>query len=304
MDDNPLAEQKSLSPVVAFAAASALGAILIIVGAHHFGLLKVAQGVSRGPQPASSVNHAFHIPSMPPHQLVSADQLVPVIPPLPADLPPPKPAFAALVAQGVAELGVKPKTVSLPNEQALEEVADLKRGDYAAAERLAADVLARSKLDGWQFAPFDDFMDSLTHGNDPALLKGLNEWVQKEPKSALPYLVRAVYYNETGWNLRGTDVASRIPPEIYAMYEANEESAEADLRKSISLNPHIPWSYYQLLHAVSGLGMYSEVEDAFQLGIKAYPGFYELYKQRLYMLTPKWGGSLQDMYAFAARYAG
>src|SRR4029077_6667736 len=99
MDDNPLAEQKSLSPVVAFAAASALGAILIIVGAHHFGLLNVAQGVSRGPQPASSVNHAFHIPSMPPHQLVNADQLVPVIPPLPADLPPPKPAFAALIAQ-------------------------------------------------------------------------------------------------------------------------------------------------------------------------------------------------------------
>lgn len=303
MDDNPLAEKKSLSPVVAFAAASALGAILIIVWAHHFGLLNVGQAAARGSQLASVVNHALHIPPMPPHQPVTADQLVPVVPPLPADLPPPKPAFAALIAQGVAELGMKPKTVTLPNEQALEEVTDIKRGDYAAASRLAANVLARSKSNGWRFAPFDDFMGSLTHGNDPALLKGMNDWVRKEPQSALAYLIRGVYYNETGWNLRGTDVASMIPPEIYAMYEASEASAEADLRKSISLNPRIPWSYYQLLHTVSARADDAEVEPVFQSGIKAYPGYYPLYKQRLYMLTPKWGGSLEDMYAFAAQYA-
>jgi hypothetical protein len=304
MDENPLPENKSLSPVVIFAAASALGAILIIVWAHHFGLLNVGQGALSQQIPlASPDNHALHIPPVPPHQPVTADQLVPVIPPLPEHLAPPKPAFVAMIAQGVAELDVKPKTVTLPNEQALEEIADLKRGDYAAAGRLAADVLAHSKLDGWGFTPFTAFMDSLTHGNDPALLKGLNEWVSREPTSALPYLVRAVYYNETGWNLRGTNIASMIPPEIYAMYEANQESAAADLRKAISLNPRIPWSYYQLLHTVSARGDDAEVEAVFQMGIKAYPGFYPLYRQRLYMLTPKWGGSLEDMYAFAAQYA-
>ena len=306
MDENPLAEKKSLSPVVAFAAASALGAMLIIVWAHHHGLLGVgrSQGASRGSQPTPVASRAFHIPPMPPHQRVKAEQLAPVLPPLPANLPPPKPAFAALVAKRVAELGVKPKTVILPNEQALEEVADIERGDYAAADRLAADVLARSKLDGWQFVPFNDFMGRLTHGNDPVLLQGLNEWVRQEPRSPVAYLARAVYYDETAANLRGTDAASRIPIEIYSLYEENEISAAADMRTSISLNPRNPWSYYQLLHAVSGLGRYSEVEDAFQLGIKAYPGFYPLYTQRLFMLTPRWGGSLQDMYAFAAQFAG
>ena len=306
MDDNPLVKQKSLSPVVAFAAASALGAILIIFWAHHFGLLNGGQsnGASLQSQVTSIVNNALHLPAPPPRQAVTADQLAPVVPPLPADLPRPSPAFAAMIAQGVAEVGVKPKTVILPNERALEEVADIERADYAAAGRLAEDVLAHSKLDGWQFAPFNVFMSSLTHGNDPALLNGLNGWVRQEPQSALAYLMRGMYYAETGPNLRGPDRRSRVPPEILAMYTENQRLAVADLRRSISLNPHIPWSYYQVLHVLSRDGNESPGDEVFEQAIKAYPGYYQLYEQRLHMLEPQWGGSLEGLYEFAARYAG
>jgi tetratricopeptide (TPR) repeat protein len=301
MDDNPLPEQKTLSPVVIFAAASALGAMLIIVWVHHFGLLKGIQ-----PQRAvtSLVRPAVHTPLAPPRNPVTADQLAPVVPALPANLPPPQASFAAMIAQGVAELGLKPKTVTLPNELALQEVADIKRADYAAASRLAADVLGHSRLDGWQFAPFNVFMASLTHGNDPSLLNGLNEWVRQEPQSALAYLVRGVYYAETGSNLRGPDGRSMIPPEILAMYAENQRRAEADLQQSISLNPHIPWSYYELLHVIARDGNESPGEEVFQQAIKAYPGYYALYERRLHMLEPQWGGSLEDLYAFAAQYAG
>ena len=307
MDENPIADKKSLSPVVVFATFSVLAALLIVVWAHQSGVLG---GGMHEATLAAIVTDSTPTPTptliLPPpsHQPVTREQLVPVVPPLPTNLPPPNPAFASMIAQSVAELGVKPKTVVLPNELALQEVAAIKRADYAAASRIAGDVLARSKLDAGNLSPFNAFMGSLTHGNDPVLLNHLNEWVQQQPQSVLAYLMRADYYFDTGWNLRGTDVGSRIPTEIYAMFVENEQLATADLRKAIDLNPRIPWSYFKLLCAVSGEGDSDEVQDVFEMAIKAYPGYYSLYKQRLYTLTPKWGGSLDEMYAFAARYAG
>jgi tetratricopeptide (TPR) repeat protein len=45
------------------------------------------------------------------------------------------------------------------------------------------------------------------------------------------------------------------------------------------------------------------MDAAFQVGIKAYPTYYQLYHQRLYSFTPKWGGSVKDLYAFVDQYA-
>ena len=129
MDDDPTPESKSLSPVVGFAAASALGAILILVLAHQFGL-------TTGNDIIRQVARLRPAPAVPARIPVTAAQLVPVVPPLPTSLPPTDAALAAMVAQGVTVLGLKPKTVILPNEQALDEVAAIKGGDYAAATHL------------------------------------------------------------------------------------------------------------------------------------------------------------------------
>lgn len=293
-NQNPISGGNSLSPVVVFAAVSALGAILIVTLAHRFGLITDRQ-VTR------AVTAPFVTPERAP---VTAAQLVPVVPALPEHLPPVDSVLATMVAQGVAQLGLKPKTVILPNEQALEEVAAIKRADYAAATHLAEDVLAHSSVDGWRFTPFASFMSSLTHGNDPVLLDHLNEWVRQEPQSALAYLMRSQYFYQTGWTLRTAEVGSRIPRDIYSMFEEDLRLAAADMRTSIGLNPHIPWSYFRLLCAVSGGGDSPAVQYVFDMAIKAYPQYYELYRYRLYTLNPKWGGSLDEMYSFAARYAG
>ena len=77
----------------------------------------------------------------------------------------------------------------------------------------------------------------------------------------------------------------------------------ADIRQSISLNPHNPWSYYRLMGTMGGEGNTPELQAAFETAIKAFPQYYQLYQYRLNMLTPKWGGSLHDMYGFVAQYA-
>ena len=181
----------------------------------------------------------------------------------------------------------------MPNEQALDEAAAIKRGDYAAASHLVEDILAHSSLDGWHYAPFNKFINSVTHGNDPVLLDHLNEWVRQEPQSAVAYpLMRAQYYFATGWTLRTAEVGSKIPRDIYAMFSEDLRLSAADIRQSISLNPHNPWSYYRLMGTMGGEGNTPELQAAFETAIKAFPQYYQLYQYRLNMLTPKWGGSL------------
>ena len=213
-------------------------------------------------------------------------------------------ALAAMVAQELATLPVKPKTVVLPSDQSLEEVAAIKRGDYATARSIAETVLARSSSKGWRFYPWDAFMNTMTRGNDPVLLDHLNEWVQREPKSAIAHLMRAWYYHETAWSVRAQDVGWKIPTALYEEFKNDLRLAAADVRESISLNPQIPWSRYLVLLIATGGGDTPVAEPAFQSGINAFPEYYELYRLRLYSLTPKWGGSVRDMYAFVERYAG
>lgn len=50
----------------------------------------------------------------------------------------PDTAVAGMVAQELAQLGVKPKTAVLPSDRALEATTAIKHGDYASGQRIAA----------------------------------------------------------------------------------------------------------------------------------------------------------------------
>lgn len=216
-----------------------------------------------------------------------------------------QPTLSALIAKGIAALGVKPKTVTLPSDLALEVNVAIKRGDYDTAGRLAASVLARSHLTGWRFYPFDDFMSTVVGaGNDPTLLQNLDRWQQVDPTSVFPYLIRAQYYETTGWAARGTDRVAEVPAHEMERFRKDLDLASGDLRKSITIDSRIPWSYLLLLKVNSGDGDSLATQTAFEKAVAAFPGYYPLYRQRLYTLTPKWGGSVPAMYGFVERYAG
>lgn len=224
-----------------------------------------------------------------------------------APAPPPAadPVLAAMVAQKLAQLGVKPKSAILPSDQAFEVVTAIKRGDYGRARRICDDVLSRSQAPGWRFYPFDEFMHGIARGgNDPSLLEHLGIWLEREPDSAMAHLMRAWYYRQAGWAARSEELPRMIPRAQMSRFTEDMALATQDVRMSIKLNPRIPWSYYVLLDVVSGNANSPEMDAAFQTGIAAYPGYYELYRLRLFSLTPKWGGSVGAMYAFVELYAG
>ena len=120
------------------------------------------------------------------------------------DAPGTRDSVAALVAQRLTALHVPAKKATLPSDLALQAEIAIKKGDFPTANRIASDVLARSKLTGWRFYPFDSFMDTLVGpGNDPQMQSQLHEWRQQDPNSALAYLISAQYFRATGWTVRG-----------------------------------------------------------------------------------------------------
>ncbi len=212
---------------------------------------------------------------------------------------------AALVAERLASLHVPAKTVTLPSDLALQAAVAIKAGDFAAADRVAGAVLAHSKLSGWSFYPFASFMSTIVGAGDDSKLEWqLHKWSEQDPSSTFAYLISAQYFYTTGWAVRSDDVPSEIPFKDMSLFSEDMVAAASDVQQAIVLNPHVPWSYYLLLRILTGYGNTGQMETAFQQAIHAYPTYYPLYRQRLYTLTPKWGGSVASMYAFVDRYAG
>jgi tetratricopeptide (TPR) repeat protein len=213
-------------------------------------------------------------------------------------------ALAAMVAEKTIELGLKPKTETTPADQALEVSAAIEAGDFAKARTISEDVLSRSQIRGWGFYPLNDFMSALVRGKDARLLGGLNQWLQREPNNGLAYLMRARYYRHAAWDTRGSEFSSMVPDHLMQQFRDDLSHATSDAGQAMRLNPEVPLSYYELLEDQMGDGDSPGVDQAFEVGIKAFPNYYPLYKSRLRVLAPKWGGSVVAMYDFVDRYAG
>ncbi len=209
-----------------------------------------------------------------------------------------------MIAEESAKLDIKPHTMDSTTDKAMSATQALRGGDYRAAEALAQRVLAQSKLESFTFHPFDRFINELSEGNDPRFLAGLDAWISHKPKSALAYLIRARYYADTAWLVRGSDFSLAVPAEHMQRFDELLHRAEADTRKALALDPKIPYGHFMLLRISGGEDDFKQMETAFRGAIARFPGYYELYRIRLHYLQPKWGGSVEDMYQFVGQYAG
>lgn len=212
--------------------------------------------------------------------------------------------LAQLIEQETAALGIRPPSVTLTSEKATATRQAILRGDYADADRIAAEILGHSQMQGWHFYPFEIFVDDFTLGTEPHLLEHLNKWVQLEPSAAIPLLLRAQYHWRASWEDRGGGVAAVVEPEDMLKYESELRSAAADARLSIRNDNRNPYAWSILVHTEGGSANSSSAEAVFQEAIKQFPEYYNLYQWRLGTLRPKWGGSIEQMSAFTQRYAG
>jgi hypothetical protein len=218
----------------------------------------------------------------------------------------PNPDLAGLgveIDKRVADLGVKPRDYKLASEKAFDARRAISNGQYSTAREIILDVLKHSELQYWRFYPFTDFMSGITDVNDPEFLTRLNEWVNQTSGDSIPHLIRAQYYHDLGWFVRGLAFAKKIKPEHRADFQTYLERALNDIDTTISLeaNPYSVWLKLRILH---GFGPSAGLKTAFEDAVLKYPDYYPLYDVVLGTLEPKWGGTVTAMYGFVDQYAG
>ena len=199
---------------------------------------------------------------------------------------------------------VKPDSVVFPYQRGLAARAAIEKGDYATAERIGAEMFASSTMQPWHFYPFNSFIGAVVPGVDDAFRKHLDEWIGKEPNSALAHLLRAIYYHGLAWSIRGEKYVSETSEKNLALFADHNRTATADALSAIKLDPKNPYCEHMLLQILASRGNTDVMERAFLTAIGKFPKYYALYQSRLGTLAPKWGGSHKAMRAFVERYAG
>lgn len=213
-------------------------------------------------------------------------------------------ALTSTIAGKIAALNLPQRTVELPTEKARRVRDAIKSGDYAAADKVYADVLASSRIESWRFYPFTDFIGSISDLEDPAYERGLDAWIAQDGSDAAALLVRARYYFDVAWARRGDDYSNKTPAAKLAAFQTYIDKALADCEAVIGRDPANPYAFYLRLRILHGLGASQQMAGAFQQAIGRYPGYYPLYTIMLQTLQPKWGGDVPSMYALVDRYAG
>lgn len=202
------------------------------------------------------------------------------------------------------ELGVKPAAIELTSQKALRARRAIIRGDFAAANRITANVFAHSRLQDWRFYPYEDFIAAVFGASPPDFAGRLDEWVAKDRTNAVPLLFRARYYYDVGWAKRGDNFSNKTASKRMAVFADDMKKALADVQAAINLDQGNPYSFYLRLRILQGNGFSPTFGAAFEAAIAKFPTYYPLYEIVLSTLQPRWGGTIPAMYAFVDKYAG
>jgi tetratricopeptide (TPR) repeat protein len=133
---------------------------------------------------------------------------------------------------------------------------------------------------------------------DAALESKYAAWITQFPNSYVAHLVRGIYYKEVGEERRGPAPFSETTAEQLRGMEAALGKASQDLHASIALDAKPLLTYFYALAVANYLGDKGAVRELLDESTKLDPG--NLIVRECYMQTiePRWGGGIEQMYAF------
>ena len=155
----------------------------------------------------------------------------------------------------------------------------------------------------------DDFDASRTTEDDPwakmgAFLndegiteKALSLWVAQAPGSYAALAARGLYYESTGWTIRGPEwVQHTASGRLKTMHDMHA-LAEADCEKALAIKPTLVACHVALINIARGAGDEERASRRYDVARRAVPGSILVAMARLQSLTPRWGGSYGEMRA-------
>lgn len=184
----------------------------------------------------------------------------------------------------------------------LEELDDLvAQGELARLEQTFDRILARHFAEA---EPGEEIHDTLYD----QMLAGTAEidritaaWIGQAPESAYANLARGAYLRGAAWKARGEDIASETPRESMRRMSELADAAIPYFERAISINPKLIAAHVGLLE-IGMLDSRPELEErAFASAEKVDPACVALAHARMRALQPRWGGSYEQMLAYARR---
>ena len=133
---------------------------------------------------------------------------------------------------------------------------------------------------------------------DDTLKPVFDNWVSKYPDSSTSYLARGVYFRKLGEFRRGTSYISQVPGENINYMKKMHHLAKRDLYKALEIKPD---SYITLLHLINIAQFESDDQASLKylnLANKILPSNFIVRARYLISVSPRWGGSHQQMEEF------
>ncbi|MFP6581060.1 MAG: DUF4034 domain-containing protein [Candidatus Hydrogenedentota bacterium] len=170
--------------------------------------------------------------------------------------------------------------------------------DFAAIQ-VKADALLVASIDGVAANEYAAFVNRLE--DIPAQTKNEQveqtyaDWIQSDPESALPFLVRGQYYIDRAWEARGTGFSDTVSEEQFELLFNWLGKARVDLERAYKMNPKDPASSTHLIVVAMGSQLGKEIEQRyFSNAIESMAYYVSAYSAMLSCLQPKWGGSRES----------
>jgi Zn-dependent protease with chaperone function len=128
----------------------------------------------------------------------------------------------------------------------------------------------------------------------------ITAWVKSQPTSYVALLARASFYTFQGLEARGNTSNSDTPEENMRTMRILLEKAQTDLQRSLTLTPKPYVSRLILMLVTRTTGELNDAKAHYLEAVKLAPQSVELRITHISNLSPQWGGSYDEMDAFAA----
>jgi tetratricopeptide (TPR) repeat protein len=126
----------------------------------------------------------------------------------------------------------------------------------------------------------------------------LNEWIAYDPAVSSPYAARAEYYYSCAFAARGTGRAKNTSESQFAGMNRYFSLALDDIKSALKINPNVDVCYAMLIKIGMATGDDALKLNSLKQALKNNPCGYEVRSAYLFSLTPRWGGSYNQMQEF------
>ena len=135
---------------------------------------------------------------------------------------------------------------------------------------------------------------------DPTLEPLLDAWVTAKPDSYMALAARGIHHHSVGWYKRGGRWACETPPENFEAMREAHVTALPDLDEALNRHPGLVAVHRALIKIAIANGAPVELKrQLLDQALVSCPDCFQVRVVFIFGLRPRWGGSYQQMDAFA-----